>query len=125
MKFERFRYLVKADVELTAEEVEVLCELGKNHYDDTCRSAVNPGRGAFLNGAWNGIIAREGTVPLTTVETWTFNECNLSCKILEMAVYRYRDDDAKLKLCFGLTKTLHEVMDKINDEHSRQNNPQL
>lgn len=42
-----------------------------------------------------------------------------------MALYRYRHDDAKLKLCFSLTKTLHEVMDKINEEHRRLNNPQL
>jgi len=68
MKFERFIYEVKASVELTAEEVEVLCELAANHYDDTCRSAEIPGPGAFLNGARNGIIANEGTVSLTTVE---------------------------------------------------------
>jgi len=98
MRFQEFNYEVRAEVEITLAEVELLRELAKAHYDYTCKAAAKEGerlsldecadvvaseqaaaeRGGFLWG-WRNQVADP---PMLV--TMTLRQINLCCKILEM-----------------------------------------
>ena len=114
-----YSFSVKAKLKLTRTDVEFLCELARNHYDGVCRSAATPGPGAFLHGALM-ILKHTSRCKETdsTVEEWSFSECDITRKILESA--RHLEPAVQMTATV-LDSILHSAQIGINAETAHLN----
>ena len=125
MKHIGFVFSAKARLEITREDAYFICAVAKLHYDSVCRSAEEPGPDAFLNGLRNQFWKPE--TKAATVE-WSFRECDISRKILEMAHLvrddgRSFDDGRSLAAhAFELDKALNAAQNGINERSAQINN---
>lgn len=46
----KFVYDIAIEIRFSKEEINILERLGKNHYDEYCKSVSYPGKGSFLAG---------------------------------------------------------------------------
>jgi hypothetical protein len=123
VRFKEFSYEVQAEVELTFDEADALCELARSHYDGTCKAAGK--EGGFIYGWRNQTDVSwrtEDDEDEPVVVRMSARQIDLCCKILEMAVYlkaSYPHYDT-LK---ALQKSLPALFHKVNDEVGRCNVP--
>jgi hypothetical protein len=110
-----YSFSIKAKLKLTRSDVEFLCELGRNHYDATCRMAATPCPNGFLQGARVQFMCVEAD---TIIEEWSFRECDIARKILESA--RYLDSATQLAAS-ALDSVLHSAQIGINAETAHLN----
>ena len=127
MKFQEFSYDVRAEVEISLGEVELLRELAQAHYDHTCKDAaltldqlgtvVDSDRaakqGGFLYG-WRNQVS-EPPVPVGM----TISQVNLCCKILEMVSY-FKPSHPHYKTGRALDQAMTALFHKLNDEIRRK-----
>ena len=126
MKHTGFVFSAKAQLEITREDAYFLCAVAKLHYDSVCRSAEDdPGPDAFLNGLRNRFWKPE--IKTVTVE-WSFRECDISRKILEMAHLicddgkSFTDGRSLAAHAFELDKALNAAQTGINEKTAQANN---
>ena len=106
----KFRYDISVEVSFTKEEIALLINTARAHYDMTCREA---GYAAGENGyRFNGFIAQLRLFP-ALLPVWTTRQLDLSMKILEMAALKDRDE------AFRLTTELNQTFDRIHQEYTR------
>lgn len=140
MKFREFSYDVRAEVEISLEDVELLRELATAHYDATARAAAKEGmtldqlstvvdaskaKAGFLYSWRNQVskppVGRRVRRPLPGVLVcMTSHQINLCCKILEM-VSHFKPTHPHYKAGMALDKAMTALFHKVNDEVRRCN----
>lgn len=113
MKVNGFVFSPRVDLEFTKAEVDMLRYLAENHYDDTVRSLVPPGRGARINGLLNSMKDGKASARFSN------DEVQLLCKACEMAGYLREPKNKALGT--RLHDDLYQVIGRLDDEWRRVN----
>ena len=106
----KFRYDISVEVSFTEEEIALLSNTARSHYDMTGREA---GYAAGEAGyRFNGFIAQLKLFP-NLPAVWNSRQLNLCMKIIEMVVLKDRLEAE------ALCSRLYQTFDRIQQEHAR------
>jgi len=103
MKLSVITFTPKAIITISSEEIELLIECSRLHYDAVCRSASNDQN--FLRSLQNAEENAHGHG-----HTLTFRELDTLAKISEIGNYLGGEKGQK---CFGIQLQLHRVMNEM------------
>lgn len=107
MKLNKLRFIPRADLTFTPDEIRIMMKCSALHYDGRCKAISQPGYGSFLYGWANGGSKEQ----VTSIELDTL------IKVLELAAYLCPLDDAKL--AFGLQLGLRRVLARVSEGYER------
>jgi hypothetical protein len=100
------------EVPLTLAHITALTVLSECHYDATCKSVSRQGGFLFGWANWANDAAYENTV------TATFDQIQTVSKLLELLSQAHHSklvDDAAVKLCRDLQRSLHGAISLANE----------
>lgn len=109
MKPEKFWVLIEVDLSFTKDEVELLAECSRCHYDAVCQAAERRG---FINGLRN--VMQDG------VAVWRFDPqlVGLACKILEQGALMEKPTAHQ---AMTLSRELYATLRELNERFYASN----
>src|SRR6185437_4969688 len=100
-------YNVKAQLKFTKREAVFLVTMAERHYDYTCQAAASV---AGVRGAQtNGFIAQLKLFPGRTPVTWTWQQLDLTMKILEARQHAAPREALRLSLTSQVDAAMREI----------------
>jgi hypothetical protein len=114
MERQGFVYEVKIALKFSTEEVGLLIELAKSHYDGTCQAA---GTSIAEGGFENGFIAQLRLFSSQHPVVWSSRQLDLTLKVLEP----YAPSRADSQLARQLSAVLYEMFKAVQIRQQQLN----